>query len=63
MCGAVEDELHILFECSAYSAIRTRFSELFASLGGVEHAARSAKASGQFSAFMDQTPQQVAAFV
>ena len=61
--GVVEDELHVLFECPAYSSVRTQFSDLFAPLGGIEQAARSVKAPGQFSAFMDQNPQSVAAFV
>ena len=61
---AVEDEYHVLFECPAYHRIRLKYeTALFSKFGGVSRVARSMKFPGKVSAFMDQEPRKVAAFV
>ena len=60
----MEDEYHVLFECPTYHHIRLKYEEaLFSNFGGVSRAARSMRPSGQVSAFMNQNPRKVAAFV
>ena len=55
--GQVEDEFHMVFECSAYRDIRSRFRPLFAEFRS------PAAASRDMARFMSQHPAQVAAFV
>ena len=60
----MEDEYHVLFECPTYHHIRLKYEEaLFTNFGGVSRAARSMRPSGKVSAFMNQNPRKVAAFV
>ena len=60
----MEDEYHVLFECPTYHHIRLKYEEaLFSNLGGVSRAARSMRPSRKVSAFMNQNPRRVAAFV
>ena len=60
----MEDEYHVLFECPTYHHIRLKYEEaLFSNFGGVSRAARSMRPSGKVSAFMNQNPRKVAAFV
>jgi hypothetical protein len=60
----VEDELHVLFECPTYHHIRlTCEHTLFAGFGGVSQVAKSVRLPGKMSAFLNQDPKQVAAFV
>ena len=60
----MEDEYHVLFECPTYHQIRLKYEEaLFSNFGGVSRAARSMRPSGKVSAFMNQNPRKVAAFV
>ena len=62
--STVEDEYHVLFECPAYHRIRLKYeTALFSKFGGVSRVARSMKFPGKVSAFMDQEPRKVAAFV
>ena len=54
----------LLYECPAYHRIRLKYENaLFSKLGGVSRGARSIKFPGKVSAFMDQEPKEVAAFV
>jgi hypothetical protein len=60
----VEDEFHLLFECSRYHHIRAKYEQsLFADFGGVSRVARVMSAPGKVSAFLNQEPSKVAAFV
>lgn len=62
----VEDEVHFLFECSAYDRIRDKYeSTLFAPFGGCRQAARSMKHdAAAVRRFLDQEPSfQVAKLV
>ena len=70
----MEDEYHVLFECPTYHHIRLKYLKflfvclfyeeaLFSNFGGVSRAARSMRPSGKVSAFMNQNPRKVAAFV
>lgn len=60
----VEDEFHMLFECPRYHRIRAKYEQsLFAKFGGVAQAPRIMTTPGKMSAFMNQEPRQVAAFV
>jgi hypothetical protein len=60
----VEDELHVLFECPTYHHIRLKYEHtLFAAFGGVSRVAKSVRLPGKMSAFLNQDPRQVAAFV
>ena len=60
----VEDEFHILFECPRYHHIRVRYEQsLFTAFGGISQTPRSMIIQGKMSAFMNQDPKQVAAFV
>ena len=62
--STVEDEYHVLFECPAYHRIRLKYeTALFSKFGGVSRVARSMKFPGKVTAFMDQEPRKVAAFV
>ena len=62
--SVMEDEYHVLFECPTYHHIRLKHEEaLFSNFGGVSRAARSMRPSGKVSAFMNQNPRKVAAFV
>ena len=62
--SVMEDEYHVLFECPTYHHIRLKYEEaLFSNFGGVSRAARSMRPSGKVSAFMNQNPRKVAAFV
>ena len=54
----------MLFECPKYHRIRLKYEiALFFIIGGVSRVARSVKFPGKVSAFMDQEPRKVAAFV
>ena len=54
----------MLFECPAYHRIRLKYDNaLFFKFGGVSRVARSMEFPGKVSAFMDQEPRKVAAFV
>ena len=55
--GQVEDEFHMVFECSAYAGLRSRNSQLFAGFGSPRVASRD------MARFMIQNPAQVAVFV
>jgi hypothetical protein len=60
----VEDELHVLFECPTYHHIKLKYEHtLFAAFGGVSQVAKSVRLPGKMSAFLNQDPRQVAAFV
>ena len=60
----VEDEFHMLFECPRYHHIRVRYEQsLFTAFGGISQTPRSMIIQGKMSAFMNQDPKQVAAFV
>jgi hypothetical protein len=60
----VEDELHVLFECPTYHHSRLKYEHtLFAGFGGVSQVAKSVRLPGKMSAFLNQDPKQVAAFV
>ena len=60
----MEDEYHVLFECPTYHHIRLKYEEaLFSNFGGVSRAARSMRPSGKVSAFINQNPRKVAAFL
>ena len=62
--SVMEDEYHVLFECPTYHHIRLKYEEaLFSNFGGVSRAAQSMRPSGKVSAFMNQNPRKVAAFV
>lgn len=64
--GVVEDELHFLFECTAYSDIRQKYEgTLFQKFGGLNGiASRIGHNPKIFREFMDQDPaSQVARFV
>jgi hypothetical protein len=58
----VEDELHVLFECPTIARLKYEHS-LFAGFGGVSEVAKSVRLPGKMSAFLNQDPRQVAAFV
>jgi hypothetical protein len=60
----MEDEYHVLFECPTYHHIRKKYEDaLFLNFGGVSRSARSMRPPGKVSAFMNQNPRKVAAFV
>ena len=60
----MEDEFHLLFECSRYHHIRSKYeNSLFADFGGVSRAARVMSDPGKVSAFLNQEPSKVASFV
>jgi hypothetical protein len=62
--STVEDELRVLFECPTYHRIRLKYEHtLFASFEGVFQVAKSVRKPGIMSAFLNQDPKQVAAFV
>jgi hypothetical protein len=62
--STMEDEYHVLFECPKYHHIREKYAEaLFSSFGGLSQVARSMRAPGKVSAFMNQNPRKIAAFV
>jgi len=63
---AVEDELHVLFECPAYQQIRTKYgSKLFSRFGvNMQSAIRVlTREPGKVPEFMNQEPKVVARFV
>lgn len=61
---AVEDEMHVLFECPAYVGVRQAFShKLFSLLGGIAETVSAVKHDGQFWRFMEQEPRHVAHYV
>jgi len=61
---AVEDALHLLFECPAYQHIRSQYAHsLFSLLGGIDITRNAVQEPGGFCMFMEQSPKQVAAFV
>ena len=63
MAGSLKS-FGVLLECGAFAHARWRaLLSWQPPLGGIDKAAPSVKAPGQFSACMDQHPQQVAAFV
>ena len=60
----VEDEMHLVFHCNAYHAIRLQAQErcgLFNCVGGVEKAKRAGDMG--LKLFMNQTPRQVARLI
>jgi hypothetical protein len=61
----MEDEFHLLFECPTYHHIRLKYeSALFTEFsGGVSRVSRTMRTPGKVSAFMEQDPKMVAAFV
>ena len=60
----VEDEMHVLFDCTAYDAIRQRYAQdLFQELGGIDETRSAVAEDGQFWRFMEQHPRKVARFV
>jgi len=67
MCSqsVIEDELHMLVECDAYTHIRQNFSrQLFSLFGGIAGTRRALKSQPtKVARFMDQDPKYVARFV
>ena len=64
--NAVEDELHVLFECPAYQQIRTKYGSKFFSRFGfnMQSAIRVlTRETGKVPEFMNQEPMLVARFV
>ena len=63
--GCVEDELHLLFECPAYSHLRRHFApSLFTLYGGIDATGQAVLSDpSAFCQFMEQDPRSVAAFV
>jgi hypothetical protein len=60
----VEDEFHVLFECPVCYHIRLKYENaLLTDFGGVYQVSRLMNTPGKVSAFMEQMPQKVAAFV
>ena len=60
---SVGDELHVVAECYAYTAVRQSHADLFAEFGGWLQFPRHDMSSAQFRAFMQQPQPQVAAFL
>jgi len=67
ICGlclmGVGDELHMVAECTCYTAIRERHQHLFEVIGGWQQAGATQINAQQFRAFMSQDQYQVAAFL
>lgn len=62
--ATVEDEYHMVFECSHYAAIRSRFSQLFQQFGGHASVSPAVVPDGMSMVqFMSQHKRLVAAFV
>jgi len=65
ICGlmGVGDELHMVAECTCYTAIRERHQHLFEVIGGWQQVGATHINAQQFRAFMSQDQYQVAAFL
>jgi hypothetical protein len=66
MCAqnVVEDEMHFMFECTAYDHIRQQYADdLFQEFGGVEATVSAVRDDGQMWRFLEQDPRKVARFV
>jgi hypothetical protein len=67
VCGlcmmGVGDELHMVAECTCYTAVRERHQPLFEMLGGWRHVCDRQISAQQFRAFMQQDQYRVAAFL
>ena len=62
--GCIDDEFHMVFECTHYNSARAQFTCLFDQFGGHAHIADSVSPAGPHMArFMHQDKRLVAAFV
>jgi endonuclease/exonuclease/phosphatase family metal-dependent hydrolase len=57
----IDDEYHMVMECSALHSVRDDYSDLFEVVGGHSHAHRAS--TQQMRVFMNQRPARVAAFI